>query len=266
MKPIKPALLIAIGLVVGAIVAVALVVSPLMPPEMSVQAENTNAIFKFMLVIAGLIFGLVTVILVYVIYAFRARNGDQSDGAPIHGVTWLEIVWTAIPAVIVVAIAIYSWSVLDENEQALALPKTQVNEVHVTGFQFNWEYDYLDAGLEDEGELVLPVNEPVVFTLDTRDVIHSFWVPEWRVQMNTTPGQVNTLTVTPTKLGVVQVVCAFLCGGAHSAMNSEVDKSAVKPIRVVTRAEYDQWISEQQAKKAAADAAASEAATTEAAA
>lgn len=266
MKPIKPALLIAIGLVVGAIVAVVLVLSPLMPAEMSEQAENTDLLFEYMLVIAGVIFGLVTVILAYVIYAFRARNGDQSDGAPIHGVTWLEIVWTAIPAVIVVSIAVFSWSVLDENEAALALPKDQVNEVHITGFQFDWEYDYLDYGLEDESELVLPVGEPVVFTLDTRDVIHSFWVPDWRLQMNTTPGQVNTLTVTPTKTGSIEVVCAFLCGGAHSAMNSGVEGASVKPIRVVTREEYDQWISERQAKKAEADAAATAAATTEAAA
>ncbi len=272
MKPIKPAILVAIGLLVGAVVAVLLVVFPTLPPVASEQAENTDAIYKYMLGISGVIFGLVTVVLLYVVIAFRARRGETGDGAPIHGVTWLEVVWTAIPALIVISIVVFSADVLGKNEKALANTPADAVHVHVQGFRFNWEYAYTDAsaGLEQQSQLVVPVNTPIVFSLETRDVIHSFWVPAWRVQMNTTPGQVNELTVTPTKVGEYPIVCAFLCGPGHADMNSEVgDASAVKPVRVVTREEYDAWVAEQkqkQAEREAADTAPAEPATTEAAA
>lgn len=249
MKPIKPVILVAIGLVVGAIVAALLVAYPQMPGEYSKQAKNVDFLFRYMLAIAGVIFGLVTVVLVYILRTFRAKRGDLSDGAPVHGVTWLEIVWTAIPAVLVVSIALLSWQTLDENEQALAKSRSgEAIHVHVWGYQFNWEYAYTDQQytLKSSPELVLPVDRPVVFELETKDVIHSFWVPKWRIQMNTTPGQKNRMTVTPTKMGSIEVVCAFLCGAAHATMNSSVG-SAVKPIRVVSEQDFEKWIKDQQA-------------------
>jgi cytochrome c oxidase subunit 2 len=244
----KPALLVIIGLVLGAVVAVAIIVAPILPDEASEQAGNIDAIYFYMVAICGLIFGVVTVVLVYCIFAFRGKPGDLSDGPPIHGITWLEVVWTLIPTAIVASIVVASWIVLNRNDDSEAADRINV---HIEGFQFGWNYDYTDEeyGLTDLDELVLPVGKPVRFELTTKDVIHSWWVPDWRLQMNTTPGQTNILSVTPKETGDHELVCAFLCGIGHAAMNSEVGQtSLIKRVRVVTEAEFEQWMTEQKAK------------------
>jgi cytochrome c oxidase subunit 2 len=249
----KPALLVVVGLVLGAILSVAVIAAPILPEQTSEQADRVDAIYFYMIALSGLIFGVVTVVLVYCVLKFRGKPGDMSDGPPIHGITWLEALWTLIPVVIVVSIVAFSWVILNENDDSEAAGRINV---HITGYQFGWDYAYTDAdiALERTDELVLPVGKPVRFELSTRDVIHSWWVPDWRLQMNTTPGQVNILSVTPSETGNHEIVCAFLCGTGHAAMNSEVG-SLVKRVRVVEQAEFDAWVADQQAKQAEAAAA-----------
>jgi len=249
----KPALLVIIGLALGAVIAVGIIIAPILPDDAAEQSGNIDAIYYYMIAICGLIFGVVTVVLVYCIIAFRGRPGDLDDGPPIHGITWLEVVWTLVPTAIVASIVVFSWIVLNENDDSEAAGRINV---HIEGFQFGWAYDYTDAelGIENADELVLPVGEPVRFELTTRDVIHSWWVPDWRLQMNTTPGQTNILSVTPSETGEHELVCAFLCGIGHAAMNSEVGQtSLIKRIRVVTPQEFEAWVAEQkQAREEAA--------------
>ena len=242
----KPAVLVAIGLVLGAIVAALVIAAPILPGVNSEQADRTDAIYYYMIGLCGLIFGVVTVVLVYSVWKFRGDHGDLSDGPPIHGITWLEGLWTAIPTVIVVSIVAVSWIVLSRNDDSEASGRINV---HIHAYQFGWSYDYLDAeyGIKASDTLVLPEDVPVRFEITTNDVIHSWWVPDWRLQMNATPGQTNILSVTPKGAGEHDIVCAFLCGIGHAAMNSEVGQigedgkpqSLIKRIQVMTKADFD---------------------------
>jgi cytochrome c oxidase subunit 2 len=247
----KPALLVIIGLVLGGVVAIAIIAAPILPEDASEQSRNIDAIYYYMIAICGLIFGVVTVVLVYCVVAFRGNPADTSDGPPIHGITWLEVMWTLIPTAIVASIVVFSWIVLNENDDSKAAGRLNV---HITGFQFGWNYDYTDpdVGIKGVDELVLPVGRPVAFTIETRDVIHSFWVPDWRLQMNATPDQINVLSVTPRETGTHELVCAFLCGIGHASMNSEVGAKIVKRVRVVTQPEFDAWVVQQQQTQQAA--------------
>jgi cytochrome c oxidase subunit II len=254
-RRMKPALLVVIGLVVGAIAAVGVIAAPILPEQASEQAEGVDWLWFYMVAISGPLFGVVTVVLLYCVVRFRGRPGDMSDGPPIHGITWLEALWTIIPVIMVVSIVAFSWVILNENDDTQAADRLNV---HVMSYQFGWDYAYTDEdiGIERTDELVLPVGQPVRFEIETRDVIHSWWVPDWRLQMNATPGQVNLLSVTPRHTGEHELVCAFLCGVGHAAMNSEVgETSLIKRVRVVEQAEFDAWVAEQRAAQEEAAAA-----------
>jgi cytochrome c oxidase subunit 2 len=257
----KPAVLVAIGLVLGAIIAVLVIAAPILPGVGAEQADRTDAIYYYMIGLCGLIFGVVTVVLVYSVWKFRGDHGDMSDGPPIHGITWLEGLWTAIPSVFVISIVAVSWIVLSRNDDSEAAGRINV---HIHAYQFGWSYDYTDPqyGIKGADTLVLPEGVPVRFEITTNDVIHSWWVPDWRLQMNATPGQTNILSATPSETGEFDIVCAFLCGIGHAAMNSEVGQigedgkpqSLIKRIQVMTQDKFDAWVAEQkqQAEEAAA--------------
>ncbi len=257
----KPAVLVAIGLVLGAIVAALVIAAPILPGVDSDQADRTDAIYYYMIGLCGLIFGVVTVVLVYSVWKFRGDHGDLSDGPPIHGITWLEGLWTAIPTIIVVSIVAISWIVLSRNDDSEASGRINV---HIHAYQFGWSYDYVDPeyGIKNSDTLALPTGVPVRFEITTNDVIHSWWVPDWRLQMNATPGQTNILSVTPKGTGEHDIVCAFLCGIGHAGMNSEVGEpgkdgkpqSLIKRIQVMSQADFDTWVAgkQKEAQEAAA--------------
>ena len=160
----------------------------------------------------------------------------MGDGAPIHGHTGLEVFWVTIPFLMVTALAVYGWVVLDDIEAK------QKNEmvVNVTGQQFTWTFEYPSEKVNSP-ELVLPVNRPVEFKIKTKDVLHSFWVPQFRLKSDAVPGLTTAIRVTPNKTGRYEVVCAELCGLGHATMRQFV--------RVLPASEFDSWVSEQ--KKAA---------------
>ena len=248
MKPIKVLLLAILGTLVGAIVSAVLIVTVTLPVQASVQAVAIDNLYVYMLGFSGVIFGIVTLFLIVSVFRFRARPNDTREGANVHGITWLEVVWTIIPFIIVTACAYGGWVVLiDGDVEGQARTSGQV--VHIEAYQFGWKYDYLakNVDLKQQADLVLPVGEAVFFELTTKDVIHSFWVPAWRMQMNATPGQVNTTSTTPSKVGTYEIVCAFLCGVGHTGMNSSIEGSIIPRVRVVTRAEFDTWVAEQKA-------------------
>jgi cytochrome c oxidase subunit II len=187
--------------------------------EASTAAPKIDDLLNVMIVISSFVFSLVIVMLFYALWKFKAKPGDESDGEPIHGNTRLEIAWTVIPTIIVLFGAGYSWSVLSEIEEK----KPDAITVDVFSQQYAWSFAYPEEGyLWKEGEFHVPVNRQVQFKMHAQDVIHSFWVPEWRIKKDNVPGITTTAIVTPDKVGTYQLVCTELCGYGHATMRAKV--------------------------------------------
>ena len=189
-----------------------------LPEQASDEAGRIDFVFWFVTAICVFIFAIVAAVLVYAVFKFRAPPDDDSDGPPIHGHTGLEIVWTAVPTVLVTAIAIVSAIVLAKDDAAGANPL----RVDVFAQQFFWSYSYPGYENKKSSILRLPVNRSVVLRMHAKDVLHSFWVPEFRQKQDLVPGVQPTLHITPNKLGTYPVVCTELCGLGHALMRSRV--------------------------------------------
>ena len=224
----------------------------------STQADPIDTLFNVMIILSSFVFSIVVVMLTYAVWKFRAKPGDEGDGEPIHGNTKLEIAWTVIPTVIVLFGAVYSWIVLDDIEAKAsdAMP------LHVIGQQYKWTFEYpeVQTGESDgqptyltSNELHVPVDRQLDVTVDALDVIHSFWVPEWRIKRDAVPSGAggdeidNNFVVTPDKEGTFSLICTELCGIGHATMRATVV--------VESQSDFDQWVSEQ--KKASASSTSS---------
>jgi cytochrome c oxidase subunit II len=209
--------LVAVGLAVAAVtLAVALFV-PWLPTPASKQADRIDFVFWFVTAISIAIFALVVAVILYSVVRFRAGPDDDSDGAPIHGNTTLEIAWTAVPAVLVTVIAVVSAVALAQNEH---LPKNHLR-VNVTAEQFAWSFTYPKYQGLTISQLRLPLGETVQLKMHSKDVIHSFWVPQFGQKQDLVPGITTQLIITPKRLGTYPVVCTELCGEGHALMRSE---------------------------------------------
>jgi cytochrome c oxidase subunit II len=189
-----------------------------LPEQASDEAGRIDFVFWFVTAICVFIFSIVAAVLIYAVFKFRAPPDDDSDGPPIHGHTGLEIVWTAVPTFLVTAIAIVSAIVLAKDDAAGANPL----RVNVFAQQFFWSYSYPGYENKKSSILRLPVNRSVVLRMHAKDVLHSFWVPEFRQKQDLVPGIDPTLHITPNKLGTYPVVCTELCGLGHALMRSRV--------------------------------------------
>jgi len=227
--------MIALGLIASVIGTAIVLLMDWFPEDASTAAGPIDKLYDVLLIFSVPIFVLVMAVAIFSVIKFRARPGDMSDGAPIHGHTKLEVVWVTIPFLIVSGLAIYGWIVLDDIEAKQ--PDEMV--VKVTGQQFTWYFDYPEEKVKSN-ELVLPKDRPVHFQIGAKDVIHSFWVPEFRLKMDAVPGLTTEIRTTPNKVGEWNVVCAELCGLGHPTMRQEV--------RVVEQADWDTWL-EQQRKR-----------------
>jgi cytochrome c oxidase subunit 2 len=203
------------------------------PTDASGAAGTIDTVYDVLLICSVPVFVLVMTIAIYSVVRFRARPGDMRDGPPIHGNTRLEVVWVTIPFLMVTALAVYAWITLDDIEAKQ--PDELV--VNVTGRQFTWTFGYPGEKVTAP-TLVLPKDRPVDFRIRTKDVVHSFWVPEFRLKSDAVPGLTTKIRLTPNRIGRYQVVCAELCGIGHAAMRQNV--------RVVPAAEFDRWISDQK--------------------
>jgi cytochrome c oxidase subunit 2 len=221
----------------GAVVALAAVISAVMlsinwnGAEDSTAAPKIDNLLNIMIVLSSIIFAIVVVALAYALIAFKAKPGDESDGEPIHGNTRLEIAWTLIPTIIVLFAGGWSWKVLDEIEE----PNANHLTVDVFSQQYAWSFGY--PGKEfaySQGVLHVPVNKQIVFKMHSQDVIHSFWVPQWRIKKDNVPGITTTAVVTPTKTGSYQLICTELCGFGHSSMRAKV--------MVQSESAFDKWV------------------------
>jgi cytochrome c oxidase subunit II len=208
--------LVAMGVVFGAVASLVALLVPWLPDSAGKEADRIDFVFWFTTWICIAIFALVASVLAYAILKFRVRADDDSDGPPIHGHTGLEVVWTAVPAVLVTAISVVSAIVLAENGKAGTNPL----RVKVTARQFAWTFTYPNRATT--GRLVIPLDRKTELQITSEDVIHSFWVPQLAQKQDAVPGQVNKLVLTPTKLGTFPVVCTELCGLGHAIMRSQV--------------------------------------------
>src|SRR4029078_9788026 len=135
---------------------------------------------------------------------------------PIHGHTGIEIVWTAVPAILVTAISGISGIVRVKNDRADA----NALNVNVIARQFAWTFEYPGKGHITSAQLRLPVGRSAEVHLTALDVIHSFWVPEFGQKQDALPGQDTKLVITPTKVGTYKVICTELCGLGHAVMRT----------------------------------------------
>lgn len=226
-----------IAKMIAATIALTAVISAVMLPinwngqQASTAAAKIDDLLSVMIVLSSFVFSLVVVMLSYALWKFKAKPGDESDGEPMHGNTRLEVAWTLIPTVIVLFAAAYSWIVLDDIEAKAEDPLT----VDVFSQQFAWSFGYPGKDMAwSEGELHVPVDRQVHFKMHSLDVIHSFWVPEWRIKKDNVPGITTTAIVTPDKVGTYQLICTELCGFGHAAMRAKVV--------VESPAEFQKWV------------------------
>jgi cytochrome c oxidase subunit II len=288
----------------------------LLPTAASDEASLVDGLFNTMMIVSTGIFLLVEGILIYSAIRYRRRAGDNTDGPPVHGNVPLEILWTAIPAVIVIGISVYSFDVYNEmggfnphavheapmTPQAMRMPGAAIaatlsdtppstgsdrNQersdeamqdpataavrnadqipqkqeapgtglvsptigptpdkegrppafvVNVTGLQYAWIFTYPETGVTS-GELHVPIGREVQLNMTANDVIHAFWVPEFRLKQDVIPGRQSEIRFTPSKEGDYALICAELCGPYHGAMRTQV--VVQKP------QELEQWIQEQ---------------------
>ncbi|MBD2425487.1 cytochrome c oxidase subunit II [Phormidium sp. FACHB-1136] len=241
----------------------------LLPVQASEQAPLVDDFFNVMVTIGTALFIVVQGAIIYSLIRFRRRKGDDTDGLPIEGNLPLEAFWTAIPAIIVVGLGLYSVVVFqdmggfapgghhhgggmmmaqapqktmvdvgspmmaqagDGNKERQvygfgASPMVEGNQpdltVNVTGMQYAWIFRYPDTGIVD-GELHVPIGQDVQLLIEAQDVIHSFWVPQFRLKQDALPGQPAELRFVATKEGTYPVVCAELCGAYHGGMRTQV--------------------------------------------
>ena len=218
------------GVLAGILASLVAVLVPWLPTSASEEMDRIEFTFWFTTIICIAVFAVVAAAIMYSVLKFRASPEDDSDGPPIHGHTGLEIVWTAIPTILVTAISVVSAIVLAKNDDAGGNPI----RIAVTAQQFAWKFEYPGEQKLTSGQLVLPVNEPVKLTLRSLDVIHAFWVPEFGQKSDAVPGIETTLVITPNRKGEFSIVCTELCGLGHSTMRA--------PVRVVDRAEYERFL------------------------
>jgi len=234
-RPLTQMLMIGgIAIVIG--VPVALVI-PWFPTGGSLQAANVRTLYDVLLIVSVPIFVLVETVVLYSVWKFRMKPGEEEkDGPPIHGNTRLEVVWTALPAIVLVSLATYAYTVLHSNENS----RRGEMVVNVTERQFAFEFSYPQSPGKQvvTSELYLPKGHPVVFHIRSLDVIHSFFVPNFSEKLDAVPGITTTVRVVPTVLGTYPAECTELCGAGHSLMRATV--------RVVTPETFRTWISRQK--------------------
>jgi cytochrome c oxidase subunit 2 len=211
--------------------------SHVMPIEASAQAVPVDWMWNMDMGAIAFLFALVMVPLVYSLIVFRRRKGETGDAEPGSDSKTLEVTWTVIPLVLVTVFAYLGAYSLGETRVAAA----DAMEIDVIAHQWDWSFMY-GAGFSSN-ELHLPVNRQVVLKMQSLDVIHSFWVPEFRIKQDVVPGRTTDLRITPTRIGAYEVRCAELCGVSHTYM--------VRPVIVTSEAEYDAWVKDQSAAAAA---------------
>ncbi len=228
---------IAIASVLVVVITILLIVGlesfDLVPQLASEEGAFVDDMFQAQIYVIAFIFSLIVVFMLYAAVVFRRKPGETGDGAYVKGSVPLEIAWTVIPLIVVMGFGVAGARHLGE----MTAPAPNELVVKVTGFQFGWSFAYPQYDFTSS-ELYLPRGRQTYFRITSRDVIHSFWVPEFRVKQDAVPGRWTELRVTPTETGDFRIRCAEMCGYAHSAMYA--------PVVVVEPDDFQAWLEGQE--------------------
>ena len=211
----------------------------LMPIQASAQAIPVDWMWNLQVIAMSFLFALIIVPLFYSLVVFRRKKGETGDCEHIEGNTPLEITWTVIPLFAVLSFAYLGAYTLGETRRV----DPQAMEVKVTAQQFAFSFEYPEFGVVSK-ELYLPVGKQVLLRMTATDVIHSFWVPEFRIKQDIVPGLKTEYRITPIEEGSYSVRCAELCGASHAYM--------LAPVEVVSQNSFESWIGERQVEALAA--------------
>ena len=233
-KNVRHLVTVAVLVVIGAVVTYFLLSAIFtLPLAASAEAGPIDTMFNVQFMFISFFFALIFVFMIYSIVVFRRKPGDEEDGQYFLGNSTLEVVWTIVPLVIVISLGVWAAIVLAEVTEA----KPNEMQVNVIGRQWSWLFSYPEhEAIGLSSELVLPVDRTIVLQMTSDDVLHSFWVPEFRVKQDLVPGQATTLRITPTEIGDYKVICAEMCGFDHANMRAGVT--------VLSQADFDAWIEE----------------------
>jgi cytochrome c oxidase subunit II len=207
----------------------------LLPVAASAQAGPIDQLFGLHFRIIAFLFALIVGLMLYSIIVFRRRPGDDSDAEHIEGNTNLEVLWTIVPLAVVIYVSYLGAVILGD----ITRPDPRPLEVRVVASQWNWRFEYPEWQLTSN-ELVLPANKQTLLKMISTDVIHSFWIPEFRVKQDILPGgddMVRELRVTPNLEGEYTLRCAEMCGRLHANMEA--------PVVVLSQVDFDAWVTEQ---------------------
>jgi cytochrome c oxidase subunit 2 len=231
--------MVIVGLIASVLGVIAGLLINWFPPAASTQADEIDTLWDVLLIASVPVFVLVTTVIGFSVLNFRMRPGEEEiDGPPIHGNTRLEVIWTAIPATLIVGLVVYAYVVLRDIEKTPALASGQKERVvKVFGEQFAWTFQYNEGGKQiRSAQLFLPANQSVKFEVQSKDVIHDFWVPDFRMKIDAVPGITTSYRVTPksSAIGDHQIVCAELCGLGHAFMRQTA--------HVMTQPQFAAWV------------------------
>lgn len=201
-------------------------------------AEKQLLLFNVLLWVMVVVFVLVEGVLLYAVVRFRRRPG-QGLPEQVHGNTALEVTWTVIPTILILGLGIWSVITLFELENPPASEASNVLEITVTGHQWWFEFEYQDADgqgkvISTANELRMPVDRPVIVTLTSDDVLHSFWVPRLAGKVDIVPNRRNKMWFQADETGTFYGQCAEFCGIAHALMRFRVE--------VLSESDYNAWV------------------------
>jgi cytochrome c oxidase subunit II len=241
------AILAIIGIVFWSITPLDIV----MPAVAANPGEQVDLLVRFLAGTGTALFIFVAGYLVYFAIAFRARKTDAPDaiGVQVHDNHVLEFWWTIIPTAFVVLLSIFSVLIWREIQFPSSSNPLVVESI---GHQWYFTFRYPQIHGEVTGEMHLPVNQPLVLNVTSADVIHSFWVPAFRMKVDMVPGLINTIRLTPEKVGRYPIICAEFCGTEHGMMNATVPGVDGKPnpgaqwVVVDTPADFQAWYKKTQ--------------------
>jgi cytochrome c oxidase subunit 2 len=201
---------------------------PFFPQAASEQAGQVDALYFFLVAVSAFFTALIAILVVVFAIKFRRRHGDEV-GVAIHGSLALELLWTFIPLGITLVMFVWGAQVFFH----MTRPPKGAMEIYVVGKQWMWKAQHMD-GAREINELHVPLGVPVKLTMGSEDVIHSFFIPDFRVKADVVPGRYNTLWFTATKPGRYHLFCTQYCGTKHSAM--------IGWVTVMEPSDYQAWL------------------------
>ena len=236
----------------------------MLPVSASMNAPVYDELYRVLFIIGAILFIGMTALVIYSLIQFRRRPGETGDGIDLEGNISLEIFWTAVPAIVVLFVGLYSYDIYDrmggmqplmhdhsgqmDNQaervwggigsgpiESSSKKNSSSLPIELTAMQFAFIFHYPKGDIIS-GELHVPVGREVSLKMESKDVIHAFWVPQFRLKQDVIPGQPTILNFTPTKAGNFPIVCAELCGPYHGGMRSNVI--------VDEQEDFDTWLKE----------------------